>query len=1013
VSIALSAVFFASGASALIFETLWFRQAGLAFGNSIWASSLVLSGFMAGLALGNALAARVGPRVSNPVRAYAVAEAAIALTGVGLVYLFPVLGAALAPMFRPLLDEPWALNPLRLFIAFVLLLIPSTAMGITLPLLTRALTSDHARLPRPSPNDEGGDLRRRSPEDKGGFGRVLGALYGWNTLGAMVGVVAGEMFLVGRFGVRGTAVAAGALNLLAAVVAAVLSGGSASRGTGAQRDPPHVRRPGPAMRPDPSHRGPGMTNLPPHRGPGTTNWLVAAALAGFALLALEVVWFRFLLLFVKGHSNAFPVMLAVVLGGIALGGLAASLWMRLAPGAHRFAGPVALVAAVATVASYAAFPSAIAPFGLSSITEPGAILRVSLPLMLPVSCISGVLFTLVGAALRTRLDSEVETAGMLTLVNTIGAAIGSLVAGFVLLPLLGIEKSLFVIALIYASIGTVLIWRPVKGRPTPIGYVAAGACLIALALFPFGELNARLVSIPVERWAEGEPERRLVAVREGLTETIVFFQRMLLGKPVSDVMLTNSFSMSTTGYGVRRYQKLYVYWPIAVHPDLKRALLIGYGVGNTAKALTDSAGVESIDLVDLSRDILSMAPIVFPREQDQPLRDPRMRVHIEDGRYFLQATDRQFDLITGEPPPPGIAGVENLYSREYFRLMHDRLAEGGIVTYWLPLADVSDVGARAILRAFCDVFEDCSLWNGSGTNLMMVGTRLRAGRVATRRDEPVLAGRAANAARLGGARPITEEQFRAQWSTPTIAAEMKRLGIERPEQLGALFIGDASFVRALIADAPALTDDDPKLIEAPLSSQEASIRLFANITDTGAARTRFQTSPLIARLWPAAVISSSVPFFDVQHVIDAHMYGSLVSQSLALEDVHRVLTGSTVATPVLWRLASNSDIQRAVASATPDELMNLLLQYHLAIRLLSERNFRAAADAFYRATDAPEVRDNAFVLYVYALCMSGQRAKAQQISSEAFAASGASSLPPLWAWMKETFGIDPARQGYR
>ena len=534
-SVLLSAVFFASGASALIFETLWFRQAGLAFGNSIWASSLVLSGFMAGLALGNALAARAGARLANPVRAYAIAEAAIALTGVGLVYLFPVLGAALAPMFRPLLDQPWALNPLRLLVAFVLLLIPSTAMGITLPLLTKALLRDE-----------------RS------FGRVLGALYGWNTLGAMVGVVAGEMFLVGRYGVRGTALAAGGLNLLAAGIAGLLSAGPKA----------------PALPSTLSARVGRVLS-----DPTVARWLVAACAAGLCLLALEVVWFRFLLLFVKGHSNAFPVMLAVVLAGIALGGLAASLLMRVAPGVHRFAAVVAFLAAAATVASYTAFPSVIAPFGLSSITQPGAILRVSLPLMLPVSFISGVFFTLAGAALRSGLDSDIETAGVLTLVNTIGAAIGSLVAGFVLLPLVGIERSFFAVALIYAAIGLLLF-----ARAQIAGWLAAAVCGVALVLFPFGQLNARLMPIPVERWAEGEPERRLVAVREGLTETIVFFQRMLLGKPVSDVMLTNSFSMSTTGYGVRRYQKLYVYWPVAVHPDLKHALLIGYGVGNTAKA---------------------------------------------------------------------------------------------------------------------------------------------------------------------------------------------------------------------------------------------------------------------------------------------------------------------------------------------------------------------------------------------------------------------------------------------
>ncbi len=111
----------------------------------------------------------------------------------------------------------------------------------------------------------------------------------------------------------------------------------------------------------------------------------------------------------------------------------------------------------------------------------------------------------------------------------------------------------------------------------------------------------------------------------------------------------------------------------------------------------------------------------------------------------------------------------------------------------------------------------------------------------------------------------------------------------------------------------------------------------------------------------------------------------------------------------MWRLASNADIQQVVSSATPDELTNPLLQYHLAIRLLSERNYKSAAEAFNRATASPEVRDNAFVLYIYALCMSGQRAKAQALSSDAFAASGASSLPPLWMWMKQTFGIDPQR----
>src|SRR5687767_14561851 len=161
-AILLYTLFFASGAAALIFETLWFRQAGLALGNSVWASSLVLAAFMSGLAIGNAIAARHGDRIRNPVRAYAVAEAAIAVTGVGLVYLFPALAGVLAPWLRPILDQAWILNTARLLVSFVLLVIPSVAMGITLPLLATSLTRHDAA-----------------------FGPVLGRLYGWNTLGAV------------------------------------------------------------------------------------------------------------------------------------------------------------------------------------------------------------------------------------------------------------------------------------------------------------------------------------------------------------------------------------------------------------------------------------------------------------------------------------------------------------------------------------------------------------------------------------------------------------------------------------------------------------------------------------------------------------------------------------------------------------------------------------------------------------------------------------------------------------
>jgi predicted membrane-bound spermidine synthase len=957
-SFVLCALFFTSGAAALIFEMLWFRQAGLALGNSIWASSLVLAGFMGGLALGNALAARHGRRLANPVRAYAMAEVAIAITGLTLVLVLAELGSILAPVLRPLLDRVWLLNTVRFMLAFLLLLVPSTAMGITLPLLTKALT-------------------REGPP----FGIALGRLYGWNTLGAVMGVLAAETYLVRTLGVRGTALAAGALSLAAAAVATRI----------AVVQPPREE---PAIPSSRRRTAPAVTNPQP--------WLAAAALSGFSLLALEVVWFRFLLLFVKGHSLALALILGLVLIGIALGGLIAARWLRVSPGAYRFAAPVACTAGVAVILSYRWFPASV---DADLIVEARDILRLAAPLVLPVSLCSGVFFTFCGTALQHALRSETTAAGTLALANTTGAAVGALAGGVLFLPLLGVERSLFLTAVLYGVTGLLLAIGASQSRGA--AYTATAALLLCLVVFPFGSMETRLVPTAVSRWFAGDSNARTVAVREGLTETIVYVQREVLGRPASFAMLTNAFSMSATNYGARRYMKLYVYWPMAVHPNLKRALLIGYGVGNTAKAMTDSKTLEEIDIVDLSPDILDMNRIVYPNEAEHPLSDPRVRVHVEDGRYLLQTTDRRFDLITGEPPPPGIAGVEHLYSREYFTLLRERLADGGIVTYWLPLSDLSDVSAGAILRAFCEAFTDCSLWNGAGTHLMLVGTRQTPG-------------------------PVAGQDFERQWRDPTVAAEMQRLGLERPEQLGALFIGDADYVRGLTAGAQPLTDDNPKLIDAPFSSPEARAALLHNVTDTAAARARFETSPFIARLWPQAMRAASLPYFAFQRTIDAHMHGDSIAAALpAIEDVHQVLTQSNLSAPVLWRLGSNSDIQQVVSQAAPEEQANPLVQFHLGVRLLSERRYGDAADALSRAAmltgqaaapGAPSTGDNAFALQVYALCMAGQTRLAQELirapweqslrdRGETPESMKEAPLPPFWVWMKDTFGIDPRRAG--
>jgi len=504
----LYAIFTLSGVAALIFETLWLRQAGLTFGNSVWASSLVLSSFMAGIALGNGLAARFAARIARPLLAYALLELVIAIAGVGLVWTLPSLTGAIALLLQPFFDHPAILNPMRLTVGFLLLLAPATAMGATLPLVVRAL---HARDPN--------------------FGSVLGRLYGSNTIGAMFGAMAGEVVLIELLGIRGTAVVAGGLGLTAAGVALFLA-----------RRWPEV-----------SQVDDSGVTATGRLSPSAWSCLVAAFFSGGILLALEVVWFRFLHLFAHGGSLAFALMLGTVLMGIGLGGYVGGIWIRKDPRAFCHAAVVAFLAGCVSVAVYRGFEVVIAPHGIAYVTRAQDILWLTFALTFPTSLLSGVLFTLVGAALEQEVSPDSRATGLLTLANTFGAGLGSLIAGFVLLPLLGMERSFFLLAMLYGVVAVLLLKSCVRGEASVRRFprwVAAVAFASSLLLFPFGMMQHRYLEIPVHRYQA--EMRDVTEIREGVLQTILYLRSDLEGELLNHRLVTDGFSMSSTADGNRR-----------------------------------------------------------------------------------------------------------------------------------------------------------------------------------------------------------------------------------------------------------------------------------------------------------------------------------------------------------------------------------------------------------------------------------------------------------------------------
>jgi predicted membrane-bound spermidine synthase len=926
----LCGVFFLSGAAALLFENLWFRQAGLAFGNGVWAQSLVLASFMAGLALGNVLAAWREARVLRPLRTYARLELAVAVTGVFLVITLPGIGSALAVVLGPLADRPALLNLVRLATAFALLVVPTTAMGLTLPILTKALA-------------RGGRA----------FGENLGALYGWNTLGALTGALAVETVLVPRVGVLGTTFAAAGLNVLAATVSLRLSRA-------------HEGKAGPEGGPRPDVSG----------MPASSRRLLATAfVAGGLLLALEVVWFRFLAMFCDASSLTFSLLLAVVLAGIGCGGLAGGAWLARREAAPQALGALLAVAGLLVVALYAGFNAVPPRLGGVRFVEARPILVLAAFLTFPVSFVSGTVFTLLGEALHRDLRREGVSAGLLTLANTTGAILGALAGGFVLLPVLGMERSFALLAAGYGL--AVLLLPPAFRAPESktvqwATYGLFAAFAVYWLLFPYGLMNAIYIRTPLLLLGRGAG--RILAVREGLTETAVYVEEQEQGEPLAVRLVTNGYSMSSTSWGARRYMGLYVYLPVALHPEPRRALLICYGVGSTARALVRSPELRTIDVVDISPTVVEQARVVFPDPGENPLHDPRVRVHVEDGRAFLALTGERYDLITSEPPPPTNAGVVNLYSQEYFELLKSRLAEGGFATYWLPLHVLDDSPARAVIRAFCNAFPDCTLWRGHSLDWMLVGTR-------------------------GARGPVSAERVRRQWEDPRVGDDLRDLGLERPEQLGALFLADAKALARLAGAEPPVTDNWPARVgrlPRALPTPFAQAVLFEEPPRAAS----FAASPEVARLWPATLVPGSASSMRTEEILIRMIVERTAGRPAEEAWLHEVVTRSEARLPVLLWFQSSPDLQRIARTKEARSEIDPWVQYHRAVRALAERKPGEAAELARAAL--PGGNEQAPFLLAYALALDGRAGDVRPLLD--------GLGPRARAFLEDTFALGPPRE---
>ena len=722
---------FVSGTAALIYQVLWIKQLSLVVGVEIYAITTGISAFFAGLALGGWLFGRLADRVGNPWRLYALLELLVAVTAVATTLALARAAAPFAELTQHLGLLAWAL-PL------LLVGLPALLMGGTLPVLVRALAADPTQL-----------------------GRAGGRLYAANTAGAILGTLLSAFVLIATLGVRGSALAAALLNLLAALGALTLQ--------------PQQALPAASV-------GPTTKNPPPARLA-----LLLYSIAGGVALGYEVVWSQSIVQFMSTRTYAFAVVLATYLCGLFLG---SSL---MAARADRVRDPWGLFGLLIVAAGLLALLE-VALLGrwliLAQTQVEATILALGGSQLLGMSgrfavaalCIVFVPTLLLGAAfpLALRLCSGGRgvgrDVGTVVACNTLGGIVGVALCGFVLIPLLGLVRTLGLLALIAAVLGVLAVHqgRGVgKGRRQAV--IVLGLLSLAVAWLTPEQRLAQL--LPGARNAE------LSFYQEGRGATVAVVTQ---GQPERRFRRLYIQGVSNTGDAMPslRYMRIQALLPLLIHNGEPRsALVIGFGTGITAGALLRYPGLQQRVVAELLPAVVQAAPLF--QGNFNAASDPGVQIRLQDGRQELLRSPQNYDLITLEPPPPSAAGVVNLYSRDFYQLAAQRLNTQGLVAQWLPLPTQNIDDSRSLVQSFLEVFPYATLWTSEFHEMLLVGSA-----------DPI----ELDAARI-------EQRF----NQDSVRSALQAVGVNSAEALLATWVSDREGLQSFAGQVPAVTDDRPRI----------------------------------------------------------------------------------------------------------------------------------------------------------------------------------------------------------
>jgi spermidine synthase len=779
--------FVLSGATGLIYEVLWARMLGLVFGATTFAVSAVLAAFMGGLALGSAWAGKLAPRIKRPLRAYGLVETAVALYAVAVPILFRLVDHLYAFIWEQFHPGFYAFSLWRFLLSSLVLLVPTTLMGATLPVLSAALL----RSPRHQPT-------------------AVTRLYTCNLVGAIFGVVLAGFYLLPALGVRLTIFTAAAINLLIGLAAIVIDKRD-ERAPARDEDAEQAEAIAEVAAPGSELSEPSQIN-PQSAGPNpqaTRFWLLCAAVSGFVTISTQVAWTRVLTMIIGSSTYAFSIAVALFLLGLAVGAYLVGGKKKQTTNLRRSIMNVELATALTLVLSIwmaNGTPTFLTCLGLQLQINSWLgliglqVLAAAFLILLPAILMGMVMpLVLVWASGGAGGDASVRMVGRSYAVNTLGAIAGAFSTGFILIPKVSTRFTILFAAGVCIVLAG-LAYQPPRGTRDPElrRSLAAGvtACLVLLLLaaprmkldqLSIGAYDSLVRVLARSRGSvadaaekpPGPDIHRLLWYKEGPTATV----------SVRDDWGIRSMAINGRTNASDKddmpTQVILGQLPLLVAPRAEAGLIVGYGSGVSVGSMLQSE-IKSLECVELEPAVIE-AGEYFNHVNNEPLKDPRLRVIVDDARTYLRVNPASYDMIVSEPSHPWVPGVANLFTREFFELGRGRLKDDGVFVQWLQTYQLSTESLRSVLATYASVFPHVQVFRvagaAKGKDLILVGSR----------------------------QPLSLSRVGERMQDARVAKELSRINLNSPADLEAWFVCDETALAPAVAGAIINTDDNMRV----------------------------------------------------------------------------------------------------------------------------------------------------------------------------------------------------------